>query len=343
MSSATDTPSSLPLRFDTTLGALLIGALACASLYGITLIQTVIYFQRYPKDTPYLKTMVVVLWALDTFDYYLTSHGIYWYTVTNFANPLAAARPAWSLFIHVAVTSISNFIVRSLFTRRVWKLSNGNILLTVAIVVISTADLTIGLLITAKAYPVKSLLGLRPLVPLFYANFASGVLADLHVAISLCYFLWKSKTGFRRTDSLIATLVIYTVNTGMITALDASAGLITYAVMPYNEIFVAFYLVLSKLYLNSYLASLNARDALRGALENDGILSVHLSNIEPSPRGTGITYQASLVGTEEGDKRIVRPLPVKVDTRVEWREINFRSRPNSTAYVEGTLLSPTTP
>lgn len=42
------------------------------------------------------------------------------------------------------------------------------------------------------------------------------------------------------------TLIVYTVNTGMLTAIDAAAGMITYAVMPTNLVFLAFYLNLSK-------------------------------------------------------------------------------------------------
>ena len=49
-----------------------------------------------------------------------------------------------------------------------------------------------------------------------------------------------------RTDSVLVTLIMYTVNTGMLTALDAAAGMVCYAVMPTNLVFIGFYLNLSK-------------------------------------------------------------------------------------------------
>lgn len=71
-----------------------------------------------------------------------------------------------------------------------------------------------------------------------YLNFAAGTLSDLSVAIALCVLLFRARTGFRkytnsiiqtgcidsntiiltRTDSLIKSLVAYTVNTGLIVA-----------------------------------------------------------------------------------------------------------------------------
>ncbi len=78
----------------------------------------------------------------------------------------------------------------------------------------------------------------HPLVQtLMYLNFAFGTSSDLMVAIALCYWLYVSRTGIPRfvyptpswpscdddddgrTNSLIKTLMLYTVNTGMIVAL----------------------------------------------------------------------------------------------------------------------------
>ncbi|EEB91278.1 hypothetical protein MPER_10390, partial [Moniliophthora perniciosa FA553] len=62
--------------------------------------------------------------------------------------------------------------------------------------------------------------------------------------------------------------------------IDAALGMICYAVMPNNFIFLGFYLLLSKLYLNSYLACLNARDSLRE--KSNGTKSFNLSEFSPS-------------------------------------------------------------
>jgi len=52
--------------------------------------------------------------------------------------------------------------------------------------------------------------------------------------------------------------------------------------MPNNLIFIAFYLNLSKLFVNSYLASLNAREGLIGKMKSDGMVSIHMSRVSTS-------------------------------------------------------------
>jgi len=44
-----------------------------------------------------------------------------------------------------------------------------------------------------------------------------GVATDLVVAAALCYFLRKFKTGFKSSNSLVARLMMYAINTGIVT------------------------------------------------------------------------------------------------------------------------------
>ncbi|KAJ7171124.1 hypothetical protein C8R46DRAFT_948188 [Mycena filopes] len=311
-------PSALPVlpKFDNTLGALLIGGLVATALYGVTCVQTFTFFMSGSTDRRLQKALVcspslhvlsitlihapqvAFLWLLDTFDAILNCHILYFYLVSNYLNPEAIGFPVWSIIVHVVATSVSNFIVRCAFARRVYRLSNGNIPGTVWLVLMSTLDLTCGIIITSKAFRIKTFADLIALSTMMYLNFASGTAADLSVALSLCYLLRRSRTGFarfvssihvsgsnqvqNRTDSLIHVLMMYAVNTGLIVALDAAAGLLAFVFMPTNFIFLAFYLLLSKLYLNSYLAILNARPNLRGRLDDPK--SIHLSRMQSTMR-----------------------------------------------------------
>ncbi|KAJ6494053.1 hypothetical protein C8R47DRAFT_1118208 [Mycena vitilis] len=285
MAAVLPSPDVTPIpKFDNTLGALLIGGLAATALWGITCVQTFTFFMSGNKDRAFQKALVVFLFVLDTFDTVLNGHILYFYLVTNYVAPQAVAIPVWSLLVHVAATSVSNFIVRSAFTRRVYRLSNGNIPGTLWIASLSILDLCCGLIITAKAFSLTSFFGLTngSVSRLMYLNFAAGTSSDLSVALALCYLLRGSRTGFQRTDSLITVLMMYAVNTGLIVALDATAGMLTFVFMPNNFIFVAFYLLLSKLYLNSYLAVLNVRQGLREKLDEPK--SIHLSRIQTTVR-----------------------------------------------------------
>jgi len=79
----------------------------------------------------------------------------------------------------------------------------------------------------------------------------------------LCYFLRQSRTGFQRTDNLITTLMLYAINTGLLTSICATIAVIAFATMPVNFVWLAFFWCLGKFYVNSLLATLNSREALR--------------------------------------------------------------------------------
>jgi len=67
---------------------------------------------------------------------------------------------------------------------------------------------------------------------------------------------------------MLSMLMTYTVNTCVIVAVDATIAMIMYIVMPNNLIFLGFYILMSKLYANAYLAFLNARAKLRPRKED---------------------------------------------------------------------------
>lgn len=251
-------------------------------LWGVTCVQTYTYFTRPKKDRASLQIMVAFLLALDTFDSALNIHILYHYMVSNYLNPVALMIPVWSVLIHVFLTALSNFIIRTMFAQRIYRLSKGSIILTAWIMSISIADLVTGTIITIKAFQLKTYLELDSLSNLMYITFAFGTGSDLSVALALCWLLRTSRTGFRKTDSMIKVLMLYTVNTGLIVAMDAAAGMLAYIFMPNNFIFLGFYLLLSKLYLNSYLATLNARQDLREQMSDP--VSIHLSDISNSSR-----------------------------------------------------------
>jgi len=91
-----------------------------------------------------------------------------------------------------------------------------------------------------------------------------GVATDIFTAASLSYFLHRMRTGYKKSDTLINRLIIYSVNTGTLTSVFSAAVLISYNMMPDNLIFIALYFLLSKLYANSCLATLNTRRFVHG-------------------------------------------------------------------------------
>jgi len=161
------------------------------------------------------------------------------------------------------VTSVSDFIVRFLFGWRVWRLSGGNKPLAFIIGATSLAVLGMAIAFYIRSMKLQTFLDLQDFSYLLYLALGGIVVSDAVIAVSLCFLLAKSRNGIKSTDSLVHTLMMYSVNTGLLTSVCAVACFISYAVMPNNFVFMSFYFSLSKLYFNALLATLNARNSLR--------------------------------------------------------------------------------
>lgn len=317
---------------DNTLGALLVGGLLAMALWGVTCVQTFTFFMQKTRDTPLFKFIIALLWCLDTWDSATNCHFLYYYFVTNYLNPAAAFRPVWSLIIHVANTAVSGFFIRAMFALRFYQLSERNVPFTILILAISATDLAVGIVITVKAFGITSYVDLKSISNLFYLNFAATLASDLAVTVGLATLLLLSKTGFRRTDSLINTLMMYMVNTGLLVVIDAALGMIAYLALPQSLIFYAFYLFQSKLYFNSYLAMLNARGDLRSKSEEP--VSIHLSQLSGSRAFAQSDSSVTSPTTEKTFQPHHNEMAITVQTRVEKRVDESAGSRNS-SFVAG--------
>ncbi|KAF9445714.1 hypothetical protein P691DRAFT_762259 [Macrolepiota fuliginosa MF-IS2] len=190
-------------------------------------------------------------------------HGLYFYLIENFGVATAMLKPTWSLITHVYFTVASDLLIRIIFGKRVWTLSHSYVL-TAGIASASLACAATGIIFVSKAFHLKGGFADFHLISVYlYTSLATGVAADLLIAISLCVGLMRTRTGFKRTDSLVNILMAYSINTSLLTTVCSIGCFITYAIWPQKLIFLGIYFCLSKLYFNSLLAALNARQILR--------------------------------------------------------------------------------
>ncbi|KLO14799.1 hypothetical protein SCHPADRAFT_293354 [Schizopora paradoxa] len=282
---------------DTTFGAAFVGLVTSAVLYGLTLLQTYSYFGRFPRDPLHLKITVFVLWILDTLHLGLCTTAIYWYLVRNFNNQAQLAFTHWTMNLQTDCNGVIGFVVELFFAQRVWKVSK-NMFLTGIICVLAFLHCGLGIYFTVQAFILKEFSRYSQLTVSRFTSFKSVLLqisntfqwvtsvglggaaaADIIIAVSLVYFLGKNRTGFEATDSLITTLMIYAINTGLLTSICASLAVICFAIMPLNFIWLSFFWCLGKLYVNSLLASLNSRMQLRERISPSDGTFVNLTNL----------------------------------------------------------------
>ncbi|KAF9558841.1 hypothetical protein CPC08DRAFT_539345 [Agrocybe pediades] len=266
---------------DKTLGAVFIGNVVAAVLFGITSLQAFTFFRGNTGDSRRFKQLIAFLWILDLLHVMFMTHGVYSYLITNFCVFSALERPTWSLLTQVIITCISDLIVRSVFARRIWLLSGRNNILLSAIMFTTFFVFAMGIAFAARGFIDMSYIRLTMESWILYTALGAGVAADGLITAALCMLLDHSRTGFKSTDSLVNTLMLYSINTGLLTSLCATACFVTFAIWPHQFVFMGFYFALSKLYVNSLLAVLNTRKALRR--RNSGMTTIPQSpsSIEP--------------------------------------------------------------
>ncbi|KAK7690346.1 hypothetical protein QCA50_007003 [Cerrena zonata] len=300
----------------TTFGAAFIGLVAGAVLFGVTLLQTYEYYKRYPQDSFHMKLMVAVLTALDTLHLVLCTKTIYWYLITNYNRPDNLDNTTWSMALQTDCNGIIGLIVECFFARRVWLMSK-NWPLVVIIVVLATLHFGLGVVFTAESFILGHFSKFQRLTWVTCTGLGAAAVSDILIALSMCYYLQKKRTGIERTDDLVTTLMLYSINTGLLTSIIATTAVILFAVMPTNFLWLCFFWIMGKCYVNSVLASLNSRDRLRQKVYSSGV------NITPSPGGRIVTDSSH--NFRDGPillRRVSNPAPklaVAVETTTEYK------------------------
>ncbi|KAL6306947.1 hypothetical protein BKA93DRAFT_127178 [Sparassis latifolia] len=106
-----------------TYGSLFIGLLIAASLYGITNIQSAMYFHWYPRDCVRNKLSVCWLWLLDTAHLAFYAHMVYHYLVNDYSDPLARLYTVWSFKAEIVTQAILTISVETLYAIRIFVLA----------------------------------------------------------------------------------------------------------------------------------------------------------------------------------------------------------------------------
>ncbi|KAF9219032.1 hypothetical protein BS17DRAFT_469268 [Gyrodon lividus] len=277
---------------DGTWGAGLIGLIVACILYGLTNVQTYFYYSTYTNDSLILKSLVALLWALDSAHTAIISHSIYFYVITGYGKPTVTI--IWSLPTEVFITATIAFIVQCFLMYRVWKMSGTSLrwVLTIPTLVLSAFSLATGYAYGAKLVEIKVLTRVPEIVSLINMALGSTVAVDVLITLFLSLTLYFNKTGITRSDSVINRLIVYTVNNGLLTSLCALLDVIVHSALPTTFAFLAFYFLLSKLYSNTFLSTLNARRSLRGRGE--------------APSGTALTLSFRTQSNAQAMSRVAK-------------------------------------
>ncbi|KAH6893971.1 hypothetical protein BKA70DRAFT_796114 [Coprinopsis sp. MPI-PUGE-AT-0042] len=265
-------------------GAGLIGAFVNAMLFGLTTLQAYLFYLYYPKDTRGNKILVGLIWVLDSVHTALVCLCIYFYLVSNYNNPEQLRHGHWSLFTSILFNVIVACLVQGYFTYRIFQLSSvrARWWLTSSIGLMVFAHFVFGVETVVFAFIKKDFHRLHEFSLIAATPFAvTAVLSDIMIAASLCVLLSGSRTGFKGTNHLVTVLIIYAINRCILTSVVAVVEIVVFSLFPNAHWYLAIDFVIGKLYANSFLASLNSRNALSKSSQNINTTSgVNFTDIE---------------------------------------------------------------
>ncbi|KAG2119084.1 uncharacterized protein F5147DRAFT_668132 [Suillus discolor] len=299
---------------DNTFGAFLIGVVVSGALYGVTCMQTWYYFSRYSSDPWYNKLLVGAVFVSDTTHQALITHTVYTYLVTDFGNTSDIEKLVWSLSVEVLFNGFTGFMVQSFLAMRVYRLSNKNMIITASVMSLVITELVIVVIYVIKAVGLTTFTQVPQIRSLSMSINAVAAAGDILIAALLCTFLQRSRTGFRRSDTMINKLMLFTINTGLLTSVCAMMSFISIVVWPDTYIYIAFYFCVGRLYCNSLLATLNARKGIRRD-SHDEHMSISLHKARRP------------INNPIGSSQMEMPndLAIRIDTTQEYTEDEFAS------------------
>ncbi|KAI6104408.1 hypothetical protein F5141DRAFT_1293292 [Pisolithus sp. B1] len=105
-----------------TLGFVLIGRLVAAILYGVTTLQTSVYYMHFSGDTSTIKFFVGAIWILDTLHAAFMCHTLYYYLITNYGVPTSLEYDVWSFPASLLVNLFVVIAVQCFFAHKIYYL-----------------------------------------------------------------------------------------------------------------------------------------------------------------------------------------------------------------------------
>lgn len=245
-------------------GPMLIGVFLNTILYGIVIVQSIIYYLNYPKDSKWIRYFVLYLFICETINTLLDIGMIYEPLVARFGTERAVTRlpilfTADPLLTVLISTPVQLFICwRITVLHRLSSIKIMPVSFLIAFLSLCSFSGGIGVTVYNGKIPTfEQLTDSRWAVILWLV---SSALADILITICLVLSLRKCRTGFEGIDNIVNRNIKLAIHTGALTSLFTILDFVVFqAAGTKTTANFTFDFALAKLYTNSLLSTFNAR------------------------------------------------------------------------------------
>ncbi|KAJ8698807.1 hypothetical protein PTI98_005475 [Pleurotus ostreatus] len=251
-------------------GPMLLGVFFNTILYGILVVQIFNYFQVYKRsDKPLIRYLVIYLLVLETFGTACVIHMMY----EVFVMPMGAPKPPGppkppTMLPADAITTVLISTPVQLFLA--WRISvlTSSKIVAIFISLLAITSLGGGIAMSALVILNPDFSRFETFYPATGTWLGSSALADVIISTALVMTLRRKRTGMQVTDNIINKIMTFTIQTGFVTAVFAIADVVLALTLRDSGFNFIPDFMLSKLYSNTLIASLNARVDFGQVLNN---------------------------------------------------------------------------
>ncbi|KAL4268951.1 hypothetical protein AB1N83_002389 [Pleurotus pulmonarius] len=272
---------------DAAFGPLLIGTFLKILLFGVLIVQGYIYYATYKKDKLWMKVFVFILVLIDTVNVIFDMVYLYDCLITHFADPDYISRATWcesvlacissslicvdiqrslltTLYVvfatHPAIMAISTSAVQLFYAWRILVLTHNHWIVGFVVFSSIVGGLS-GISVGVAVRFVPAYADFQKFEPAVIAWSCALILADVTIAVTLARWLTtqhKHKSRIPNTTQTVDRIIRLTIQTGLLqTALELLH--LIFFVSDASGTHLIFNYILSKLYSNSLLSTLNSR------------------------------------------------------------------------------------
>lgn len=274
------------------LGPIVLAVVANSMLYGTCVIQWYNYYTSRYKDPWHIRFLVYWVTILDTFHTGSTIYLLWDLTVSNFGNPAIFTDIPWPfsatpIFIVLASVPIQHFLAW-----RIKGLSHSWALFCV-ISVFSLAQGSCGFAGGVLATSLSDPADFNRLLGFADSWVSIAVFTDILITLLLLYFLRRSKTGFKKTDSIISRLIRTAIETSAVGAVFCVVDLIVFVTRTETNLHYFFALPQGRIYTNTLMMTLNSRLSLRHEMNSTDPQSFNISSATGRFKHTEVSIAVS--------------------------------------------------
>ncbi|THV01183.1 hypothetical protein K435DRAFT_655786, partial [Dendrothele bispora CBS 962.96] len=274
----------------------LIGTMISYLLFGIVIVQVYFYYTSFPNDKTLIKVSVYSLFLMDIFQTIAISSTAWSFLCAGWGRPENLHLTDWGFGLIPMFCGVCSAAVQMFFSWRIYSLGMKmpqKKMFWIAIVFIICVSLAQGIASVVTTIQVRTMTELYEMIltpssrwQWYFVWLAGSAISDILITFCMGYLLSSARAKSRQThfhgqarptEAALSRLIRISIETGAITSGAAILDLIFFLHFSNNSLHLLVAFILSKLYTNTFYASLNARISLRKDADKNSNAGVHNS------------------------------------------------------------------